>query len=147
LWGTEGGLGMDLGAGLSAHGQVSYAWGEAELPSGQSEPLSRIPPLFGTTKIRYDHSLPKRWRAFVETYIRWARTQRRLSARDEEDSRIPAGGTPGWWTWNLRAGLADDGHHRLAVAVENLLDRRYKYHGSGLYASGLNALVSYEAGF
>ncbi len=147
LWGTEGGLAIDLGAGFTALGQLSYAWGEAEHSDGSSEPLSRIPPLFGSTKLRYDHSLPRRWRGFVETYVRWARTQRRLSARDEQDSRIPDGGTPGWWTWNLRAGLADDGHHRLALGVENLLDRRYKYHGSGLYAPGLNVLLSYEAGF
>jgi len=147
LWGTEGGLGLDLGSGFSAHGQGSYTWGQSELPDGTTEPLSRIPPVFGTAKVRYDRSLPRRWRGFVETYVRWALTQDRLSERDEEDSRIPAGGTPEWWTWNVRAGLADDGHHRLAFGLENLLDRRYKIHGSGLYASGLNAMVSYEAAF
>ncbi len=140
-------MGLDLGAGFSAHGQVTYTWGESELPDGTTEPLSRIPPLFGTAKVRYDRPLPRRWRGFVETYVRWALTQDRLSERDEEDSRIPDGGTPEWWTWNLRAGLADDGHHRVAFGVENLLDRRYKYHGSGLYAPGLSAMVSYEAGF
>jgi hemoglobin/transferrin/lactoferrin receptor protein len=147
LWGTEGGLGADLGLGFSIHGQLSTVWGEEYLPDGGTEPLNRVPPLFGTTKLRYDTELPQRWRGFLETYARWAMEQDRLSPEDESDARIPEGGTPGWWTWNLRAGLSDGVHHRVALAVENLLDRRYKYHGSGVYAPGTNALVSYEVCF
>jgi outer membrane receptor protein involved in Fe transport len=128
-------------------GQASYAWGEEYRDGGDSVPLSRIPPLFGLAALRYDVSLPDRWRGFIETYGRWALKQERLSPEDESDVRIPDGGTPGWWTWNARVGLSGQGHHRLVLAVENLLDRQYKYHGSGVYAAGTNAIASYEASF
>ncbi len=147
IMGTEGGLGLDLGHGFSAHGQMSYAWGEQYESEGNTEPLSRIPPLFGTTSLRYDSELPDGWHGFLETYWRWAFAQDRLSPEDETDARIPEGGTPGWWTWNLRAGLSDGEHHRLSLAVENLLDEQYKYHGSGIYAPGTNALLGYEVSY
>jgi len=147
LLGMEAGLGVDLGRGLSMHGHVAYAWGQEELPDGTSQPLSRIPPPFGLTSIRYETEIVRRWRGFIETYARWALRQDRLSPRDERDERIPEGGTPGWWTWNVRTGLAGEGRHRFVFAVENLLNAEYRFHGSGLYAPGTNATVSYEASF
>jgi outer membrane receptor protein involved in Fe transport len=147
LLGMEAGLGVDLGRGVSARGHGSYAWGREDLPDGSSQPLSRIPPLNGLAALRYERELVPLWRGFLETYARWAFRQNRLSPRDESDDRIPEGGTPGWWTWNVRAGLAGEGHYRLVLAVENLLNAEYRYHGSGLYAPGTNALVSYEASF
>ncbi|MBW2455548.1 MAG: TonB-dependent receptor, partial [Deltaproteobacteria bacterium] len=49
VMGTEGGLGVDMGHGFSAHGQMSYAWGAQYESDGATEPLRRIPPLSGTT--------------------------------------------------------------------------------------------------
>jgi outer membrane receptor protein involved in Fe transport len=146
LTGMEAGVGVELGHGFSARGQASYAFGKEYRDDG-SVPLSRIPPLFGLASVRYDTDLPDRWRGFIETYLRWAMRQKRLSPEDESDARIPEGGTPGWWTWNVRTGLAGHDRHRLVLAIENLLDQRYKYHASGVYAAGTNAIMSYEARF
>jgi len=61
--------------------------------------------------------------------------------------RIPEGGTPAWWTWNLRLGMTAHEHLRLNLVVENLLDAKYKYHASGVYAPGTSAMLSLEAMF
>ena len=66
---------------------------------------------------------------------------------DVKDSRIPDGGTPGWWTWNLRAGVKVVRHLRLVFALENILDRKYKYHGSGVWAPGLNVMLTAEGAY
>jgi outer membrane receptor protein involved in Fe transport len=148
LWGMEAGLGVDLGAGFSVRSQASYAHGtEYREQDGEAAPMTRIPPLFGQATIRYDALLPGRWHAFLESTLRWALEQDRLSPEDQTDARIPEGGTPGWQTVNLRAGLSAAEESRLVVTIENLLDAEYKYHGSGVYGAGTNAVVSYEAGF
>ncbi len=146
IWGGEAGLNLDLGRGLSLSGHASHTWGQELVSGGQDVPLSRIPPLFGMAKIRYD-AYDKRLRAFIETWIRAAAKQDRLSPEDESDVRIPDGGTPGWWTWNFRTGFGVYKQTRVTLAAENLLNKAYKYHGSGLYAPGTNLVAGLEAEF
>ncbi len=144
IWGAEGDLFADLWWGFSLRGNITYTWGEEYVPDALNEPLSRIPPLFGTAILRYATG-GKRWNGFVETSIRAAASQDRLSPEDEDDVRIPVGGTPGWWTWNLRVGVETDYHFRVSLVAENLLDKLYKYHASGVYATGVNLMLTVEA--
>ncbi len=144
LWGVETEIRLDIGWGLSVAGALTYTWGEERIDDGGNVPLSRIPPLFGQISLRYDHRSGRRWSAFVETFVRAAGRQDRLSPEDERDVRIPEGGTPGWWTWNLRAGVTAYERFSLRISADNLLDEPYKYHGSGLYAAGASFLVSAE---
>jgi outer membrane receptor protein involved in Fe transport len=58
--------------------------------------------------------------------------------------RIPEGGTPGWWTANLRLGVTRS-HVRFGLTFENLGNETYKYHGSGIYGAGTNARIFAEA--
>jgi len=44
----------------------------------------------------------------------------------------------------VRMGLALRERFIIGIALENLLDARYKYHGSGLYAPGVNAVMTLE---
>jgi len=146
LWGAETSLHANLGCGFFLNGNVSYTWGEETVRDGANEPLTRIPPLFGTAALRYS-TQGKRWKGFLETGIRAAARQDRLSPEDRKDARIPEGGTPGWWTWDIRAGVETLEHVRLTLAAENLLDKRYKYHASGIFSPGINVLVTCEAFF
>jgi outer membrane receptor protein involved in Fe transport len=143
LWGVEGEARLDIGWGLSMAGALTYTWGEERIEGADDVPLSRIPPLFGQVSLRYDVSRA-RWRAFVETYVRAAGPQDRLSPEDERDARIPEGGTPGWWTWNVRAGVTARERYGLGVSLENLLNEPYKYHGSGVYGAGTSLLVTLD---
>ncbi len=147
LWGVEGVLGADLGRGFSAAGSLTYTWGEEDVPGGPNVPLTRIPPLFGQLTLRYETAAVGDLRGFVETSAEGAAEQGRLSAEDEKDVRIPEGGTPSWWTWNLRAGLQVHDTLTLGLVLENLLDKAYKHHGSGVYAPGTNAVLTVEADY
>jgi outer membrane receptor protein involved in Fe transport len=145
LWGVEGELSLSLPRGFSIAGTLSYTRGTEHIPEAPDQPLTRIPPLFGGGRLRYETPHWRGLHGYVETFVRVAASQGRLSAEDEKDVRIPEGGTPGWWTWNLRGGLWLAERISLQLSLENLLDRRYKYHGSGLYAPGINATATLSA--
>ena len=147
LLGTEATLRVDIGWGLSAFGNITYTWGEESIPDGEDQPLTRIPPLFGTVTLRYDIPTAHPVKGFIEAYVRAAGKQDRLSAEDKADSRIPEGGTPGWWTLNVRIGATLYEHIRLSMAIENMLDEEYKYHASGIYSPGFNAIMTAELMF
>jgi hemoglobin/transferrin/lactoferrin receptor protein len=144
LWGAEGSLMLDLGRGFIASGHVTYTWGEEWVSDGEDIPLTRIPPLFGQIKIRYDKLRIKGWEGFIECYVRASGKQDRLSMEDIQDVRIPSGGTPGWWTLNIRAGARILKHMRMSLSVENVFNKKYKYHASGIYSPGTNATFSLE---
>ena len=99
--------------------------------------MSRIPPLMAMGALRF---VPNQ-KLSLEAFVRAASKQNRLSSRDKDDNRIPAGGTPGWitlnfrWSWEIRSGL------KLNVIFENIFDETYKEHGSGVYSPGRNIVV------
>jgi len=142
IYGAEAQLSLDVGHGVSLSGHASYTYGKENVKGGRDEPLTRIPPLFGQATLRWDGPMVGKCSPFVETYVRAAAKQNRLSAEDEADVRIPEGGTPSWSTWNLRLGLLAGEHVQVALTVENLLNEKYKYHGSGVYGPGRSAVLS-----
>ena len=100
--------------------------------------MSRIAPLMGMGAIRFQ---PKK-NIQVEAFCRAAAKQNRLSTRDKDDSRIPEGGTPGWYTFNFRSQLRFKNNFFIALTLENLMDKAYKEHGSGVYSPGLNLVIA-----
>jgi hemoglobin/transferrin/lactoferrin receptor protein len=147
LWGTEGNFLLGLAGSWSLSGNIAYTWGEEKITNGKDIPLTRIPPLFGQFKLRFDflkRSGQGGWQGFAETYIRAAAKQDRLSAEDLKDSRVPKGGTPGWWTWNIRVGVSMWNHLRWQLALDNILNKKYKYHGSGIYNPGATVVLTLE---
>ncbi len=144
LFGAEAMLALRLGLGISLSGHITTTWGEERVEGGPDEPLTRIPPVFGLLALRWDSAEYGLVSGFAETSLRFASKQFRLSSEDQADARIPEGGTPGWLTWNVRMGLALRERFIVGIALENLLDARYKYHGSGLYAPGVNAVMTLE---
>ena len=55
--------------------------------------------------------------------------------------RINPDGTPGWMTANVRAIWAVSDQWELTASVENMLDKRYRVHGSGIDSVGRNLFV------
>ncbi len=143
LIGVEGEASYDIGWGVSVNGHFTYTYGREKVDGGY-EPLSKIPPLFGQFTLRYDMENVKDYKFFAETYLRGAAKQDRLSPKDKTDNRIPEGGTPAWWTLNVRTGLVANDFIRLGLAFENLFDAKYKYHASGVWAPGFNMLANVE---
>ncbi len=141
VWGAEGQALLEVGLGLHLSGSLTYTWGESE-SDGTRTPLTRIPPIFGAVSLGYRTPAQWPWRARCETSLHFAGPQRRLSPDDLRDPRIPLGGTPGWAVWNLQASVAPLPYLQVALQVENLLNARFKTHGSGLYGPGTNAVLS-----
>ena len=109
-------------------GFVNYTYGQNI--SG-NEPYRRIPPLNGKLALHYNPSAAA-W-ARLEWYT--AAKQDRLAKGDQDDNRIPAGGTPGWSVVNASAGY-QWGQLRLSAEIQNILNEAYRTHGSGVAGVG-----------
>ncbi|HKJ90819.1 MAG TPA: TonB-dependent receptor, partial [Oceanipulchritudo sp.] len=128
-------------------GNVSWLDSELERFSDTSsqplrirEPLSRMMPPTANLSLRY--SPPgKAWS--VEGLFRGALKQNNLSESDQRDSqRIPPAGTPGYALVDLLFSGSFNSHYHLALKIENIFDKAYRVHGSGINGAGRNVIVS-----
>ena len=87
----------------------------------------------------------EQWR--IEPYADFAASQDRLSPRDSEDPRIDPAGTAGWATLNLLASWQATETVTLGLKLQNLGDRNYREHGSGIDAPGRNLGAWINIGF
>ena len=150
---------------LSIYGNAMFTRGKVLLINGRTpdpekpweERIRREPPLNGILGLRWHPPDEQYWGGF---FIRGATEQRRLNRSDIRDPRIPGTtrdtgevefdsdgnaigeGSPGWFTLNLRGGMQVSEYSQLTFALENLLDKRYREHGSGINAPGFNVIVS-----
>ena len=136
--GMEAGLDVRLSDNTSARAILNYTWGEQQASGNVTEPAGRIPPFNGSVVLSYDASGDYR----LESWFRFAADQDRLSARDASDARIDPQGTPGWVAIGGRVQKPFGQDWLLSVSLENLLDKRYRVHGSGLDATGRNLIIS-----
>ncbi|MBY0508246.1 MAG: TonB-dependent receptor [Bryobacteraceae bacterium] len=66
----------------------------------------------------------------------------------DDNSRVPLYlSTAGWAVVGLRSGLPIGERWSIHAAVENALDKNYRYHGSGVDAPGFNAWVGVRFAF
>lgn len=138
--GTTRTLGVELAATLAASrelmlaGALTYVYGVKDDRGEGAEPADRIPPLGGRLTALFEPAP----RLVLDGEVRVAAAQRRLSARDREDPRIDPMGTPGFATFAVGARY-QLGRIVIAARVENLLDRQYREHASGVDAAGIDA--------
>ena len=156
---------IPIHSGCSIYGNSTLTRGKVLLLNGKNpdpnkpweQHIRREPPLNGVAGIRWIQSAKRFWGEF---FVRSASKQDRLSHGDIRDPRIPgttrdtskikfnadgqavAQGTPGWVTLNLRGGIQISRDSQLSVSLENLLDKRYREHGTGVDAPGINVVVS-----
>jgi hemoglobin/transferrin/lactoferrin receptor protein len=138
--GVEGLLHMTLTPSLTADLVVNYLHGEQTEIDDSENPADRIPPFNGRLSLRYQVQDA----LLIEPYILFAASQDRLSPRDVQDVRINPAGTPGWVSANIAATWQSDERWQATARVENLFDKRYRLHGSGIDATGLNLLLSLQ---
>jgi outer membrane receptor protein involved in Fe transport len=58
--------------------------------------------------------------------------------------RINPAGTPGWVTANVAATWQGGERWRATATIANILDQKYRLHGSGIDATGRNLLLSLQ---
>ena len=103
----------------------------------RDEPLSRIPPWFGRLGFDMAFANSLTWR--VEGIA--AGKQDALSSGDKQDSRIQPGGTPEWAIINTRFQYVFR-NLNINIGVQNLFDKAYRVHGSGIDGIGRSFWVS-----
>ncbi|MEK7264262.1 MAG: TonB-dependent receptor [Bacteroidota bacterium] len=136
IYGWSADVMWNLDRNLTARGTVMLTRGENIT---EDEPLSRIPPMRGFLSARYDFT--KSW---VELYSTFSMSQQRLSTADIADFRIGPNGTNEFWTGNIRGGLNFSSNVSAIVSVENVFNRYYKIHGSGINSPGRNFTIRTE---
>lgn len=134
IYGAEFAADYDLAAGLSANLVLNYTWGEQRDEGGPVEPGDRIPPLSGRLGLDVDPGGELRLRAWLS----FAAQQDRLSARDIGDPRIDPRGTAGWGATGVELSWDFAEHWLLDVGIDNVFDKAYREHGSGVDAVGRN---------
>jgi iron complex outermembrane receptor protein/hemoglobin/transferrin/lactoferrin receptor protein len=154
LRGVDSSLRVFMPLGFALATTLSWAWGDSPNPvpppdEGQTSnyrarvPVSRVPPLNGTVELTW-YSDFGMW---LGSALRWAGAQTRLAPADSSDPRIPAGGTPGFAIWDLRAGYRFDPIVLVGLVFENVLDSPYRYHGSSVNGAARSLSLSLELGF
>jgi len=136
---VQGTFAWTHGEGPNLGGAVP--WGQFPDPNPRV-PLSRIAPTNGTIETRWSFlgSFYAGWA------LRWALAQHRLAMSDRADYRIPNGGTPGFAVFDLRAGYRLRRTLVVNVVLENLMNRPYRAHGSGINGAGRSVSVGVEIG-
>jgi hemoglobin/transferrin/lactoferrin receptor protein len=138
--------------GVSAYGNLTFTRGH---DVDADQPIRREQPLNGLLGVRWDERKGRFW---AEFYTRYADKQDRLSSGDRRDPRIPGltsdpkeadprAYTPGWFTLNIRTGINLDNWPRLTIGVENIANKRYREHGSGVDGPGFNFIANVDYSF
>jgi outer membrane receptor protein involved in Fe transport len=137
IHGIEAGLKLQVSNSVDLNAVINYTWGEQQVTGEYTEPGDRIPPLTGSLTVGFNPGGTYR----LEGWLRFADGQDRLSERDIRDTRISPDGTPGWAVLGTMAYYYID-DWQLAVGIDNLLDKHYRVHGSGLDEPGRNVSLS-----
>lgn len=106
---------------------ATYTYGQN---STKNEPMRRIPPFFGQNTLSW-----KRKNIILACRHQFAGQQTRLAKGDMDDNRIGIAGTPSWNTLNVDASI-EMKHIDVQLNLINLLNEKYKTHGSGVYGMG-----------
>lgn len=134
--GLEAGLDWDISRELKFKSGITFTQGKL----ADGEPLDHIPPTFGNAEASYQKG------HFLSSVSVLYHLPKKLAdySPGGEDNLIYATpeGTPGWWILNLKTEFDINNQFKIFAAVENLLDRHYRYFASGISAAGRNFLIS-----
>ncbi len=110
-----------------------------------SKPLDHIPPIFGKVAVQYTKS---KWDAeFFLLYNGWKKLDDYNADGEDNAQYATADGMPSWMTLNLKGSVGIGQNVRLQGAIENLLDRNYRYFASGFSAPGRNFIIALRVQF
>jgi hemoglobin/transferrin/lactoferrin receptor protein len=106
------------------------------------EPLSRMMPPTGDLSLRY---APSGGNWSLEGRLKAVGKQDDLPEPDRRDTqRIPPDGTPGYVRIDCYLNRQVTPDFRLGLGIENVTDRDYRVHGSGVNGPGRNLIASVD---
>jgi outer membrane receptor protein involved in Fe transport len=133
IHGVETAWDLELNKSWMVSGSMTYAYGQNIT---RNEPVRRIPPLFGRLAVEYKL---KGW--WINLEWQAAGIQDRLAEGDKDDNRIPFGGTPGWSIFNVNTSYTIR-FLKVDLSLQNLFNKDYRFHGSGVNGYGRSAFLS-----
>jgi outer membrane receptor protein involved in Fe transport len=125
--GTEISVSHQINNHFDLQSNATYTYGQNVT---KNEPMRRMPPFFGQNTLSW-HSKNKT----VAIRHQFAGKQTRLAKGDIDDNRIGVLGTAQWNTIQIDAGIKWK-HVALNASAINILNQKYKTHGSGVYGMG-----------
>jgi outer membrane receptor protein involved in Fe transport len=125
--GFETNLALQLNQQFKWSSNLTYTYGQNET---KNEPMRRIPPLFGQQELAW-----KKNNTQILVQHLYAGNQDRLAQGDKDDNRIGKNGTPNWNVFNISLNQQFKNIF-IQLGGINLLNKKYKTHGSGIYAMG-----------
>ena len=125
--GTEISVSHQINNHFALQTNATYTYGQNVT---KNEPMRRMPPFFGQNKLSW-HSKNKT----VAIRHQFAGKQTRLAKGDIDDNRIGVLGTAQWNTIQIDASI-EWKHVALNASAINILNEKYKTHGSGIYGMG-----------
>lgn len=145
VYGIQAGMDIKLYKGLSFNANYNIQIGNEELDNGDKSPSRHTAPSFGNLRLTYRKD---KWRIELNTEYSDEKSFDQLP--DEEKSKIELYAkdkngkpyAPSWQTFNIRSQYQLTSTFSLTLAVENLLDKRYRPYSSGLAGAGRNLVVS-----
>ncbi|MBT8038771.1 MAG: TonB-dependent receptor [Gammaproteobacteria bacterium] len=143
LYGLESGVRYIPNESFEVYAVLNYTRGEERGVEGPTVPADRVPPLNGRLGLIWEFI--NGWR--FEPYLDFASSQDRLSPRDLRDPRIDPRGTAGFGTLNALLSWQASDAISTGLRLQNLGDKRYREHGSGIDAAGRNLGLWLEIGF
>jgi len=146
IYGIESSLKMALTSSLNFRANLVYTKGE----DGESFPLRHVTPLMSSAHIVYFNRLFKidlngRYNGEF-SYDQLAPSEKDkpyLYASDSDGNPY----SPSWFELNLQGSWFISNHLRLDLALDNLLNARYRTYSSGIAAPGFNVKASLVAHF
>jgi len=142
IYGLETELNYYFNNGGHLFMNYTYTHGTEETES-TSGPADRIPPAFGL--LGYQQDINQHWN--IRSQVRYATTQNRLSERDLKDARINPFGTGGFVVYDTHFTWQHSINSQVRLGIENIFDKKYREHASGLDAAGRNYHVSFNYDF
>lgn len=118
---------------------------QGRIKDAKNTPLDHIPPIFGRTALTYQNG---RVQAEVwALYNGWKRIADYNPEGEDNAQYATPDGMPAWTTLNVRGSFKAGPYLTVQAALENILDRNYRYFASGISAPGRNLTLTVRSAF
>ena len=119
---------------------LTYTYGRMKKFNGPTVPSDHIPPLYGKSSINI--TLKKISSEISSLYNGWKKIKNYNPDGEDNQQYATPDGMPSWMTLNCKASYIIRNHFTIQAAIENVLDRNYRYFASGFSAPGRNFILA-----
>lgn len=139
IWGWSASTNWHITRHIFFDGMITYTKG-TYLQNNVEVPMDHIAPLFGKAALRFND--PTLDIELSMMFNGWKRLADYSPAGEDNLQYATPDGMPSWKTFNTRVQYKASKLCILQLAVENLLDSRYRTFSSGISAAGRNIILS-----